>query len=60
MKRAMDSASSDAVRSELVAIDAAGRLVIPRQFRRALGIRGPQQLLVGMEGNTLRVSTTDE
>jgi len=27
--------------------------------RKALGISGPQQLLVGLEGNTLRVTTTD-
>lgn len=45
--------------SERITIDAAGRLVVPRKFRKAMGIRGPQQLVVGLEGDTLRLRTTD-
>lgn len=59
MIQAVNNPAGDTVRSELVAIDGAGRLVVPGKFRKALGIRGPQQLLVGLEGNALRVSTTD-
>ena len=43
--------------AERVTIDAAGRLVVPARFRRALGIRGRQQLLVGLEGDTIRLRT---
>ena len=59
MTQAVNNPAGDTVRSELVAIDGAGRLVVPGKFRKALGISGPQQLLVGLEGNALRVSTTD-
>ncbi|WP_419942481.1 AbrB/MazE/SpoVT family DNA-binding domain-containing protein [Candidatus Palauibacter sp.] len=43
--------------TERVTIDEAGRLVVPARFRRALGIRGRQQLLVGLEGDTIRLRT---
>lgn len=40
-----------------VTIDEAGRLVIPARFRRALDIRGRQELVVGLEGDTIRLRT---
>ncbi|WP_420633791.1 AbrB/MazE/SpoVT family DNA-binding domain-containing protein [Candidatus Palauibacter sp.] len=43
--------------TERVTIDEAGRLVLPSRFRKALDIRGRQQLIVGLEGDTIRVRT---
>ncbi|WP_420461574.1 AbrB/MazE/SpoVT family DNA-binding domain-containing protein [Candidatus Palauibacter sp.] len=43
--------------TERVTIDEAGRLVVPARFRRALDIRGRQQLVVGLEGDTIRLRT---
>lgn len=45
--------------AERVAIDAAGRLVVPARFRRAMGIRGPGAVVVGMVGDSLRIHTVD-
>ncbi|WP_423927877.1 AbrB/MazE/SpoVT family DNA-binding domain-containing protein [Candidatus Palauibacter sp.] len=43
--------------TERVTIDEAGRLVVPARFRKALDIRGRQQLVVGLEGDTIRLRT---
>ena len=45
--------------AERVVIDAAGRLVIPARFRRAMGIRGRDTVVVGMVGDSLRIHTVD-
>ena len=45
--------------TERVVIDAAGRLVVPARFRRAMGIRGRGTVVVGMVGDSLRVHTVD-
>ena len=45
--------------TERVVIDAAGRLVVPARFRRAMGIRGRDTVIVGMVGDSLRVHTVD-
>ena len=45
--------------AERVAIDAAGRLVVPARFRRAMGIRGRGTVVIGMVGDSLRVHTVD-
>lgn len=45
--------------TERVVIDTAGRLVVPARFRRALGIRGRETVVVGMVGDSLRVRTID-
>ncbi len=45
--------------TERVAIDAAGRLVIPARFRRAMGLRGRGTVVVGMAGDRLQVHTVD-
>ena len=45
--------------AERVVIDAAGRLVVPARFRRAMGIRGRGTVVVGMVGDSLRVHTVD-
>ena len=45
--------------TERVVIDAAGRLVVPARFRKALGIRGRETVVVGMVGDSLRVHTVD-
>ena len=42
---------------ERVTIDEAGRLVIPARFRKALDIRGRQEVVVGLQGDTIRVRT---
>ena len=52
-------AAGELVECERVTIDASGRLVVPGKFRKALGIRGPQHLIIGLEGDTLRLRTTD-
>ena len=43
--------------TERVTIDEAGRLVVPARFRRALNIRGRQQLVMRLEGDTIRLRT---
>lgn len=45
--------------AERVVIDAAGRLVVPARFRRAMGIHGRGTVVVGMVGDSLRVHTVD-
>jgi len=45
--------------TERVVIDESGRLVVPARFRRALGIRGRETVVVGMVGDSLRVRTID-
>lgn len=45
--------------TERVVIDGSGRLVVPARFRRALGIRGRETVVVGMVGDSLRVHTVD-
>ncbi len=45
--------------AERVVIDAAGRLVVPARFRRAMGIRGRDTVVVGMVGDSLRIHTVD-
>ncbi len=45
--------------TERVAIDAAGRLVVPARFRRAMGLRGRGTVVVGMVGDSLHVHTVD-
>ncbi len=45
--------------AERVVIDAAGRLVVPARFRRAMGIRGRGTVVVGLVGDSLRVHTVD-
>ena len=44
---------------ERVVIDAAGRLVVPARFRRAMRISGRGTVVVGMVGDSLRVHTVD-
>ncbi|MCY3679523.1 MAG: MraZ N-terminal domain containing protein [Gemmatimonadetes bacterium] len=41
--------------TERVVIDESGRLVVPARFRKALGIRGRETVVVGMVGDSLRV-----
>ena len=45
--------------TERVVIDESGRLVVPARFRRMLGIRGRETVVVGMVGDSLRVRTID-
>lgn len=45
--------------AERVAIDAAGRLVVPARFRKAMGIRGRGAVVVEMVGDGLRIHTVD-
>jgi len=43
--------------TEHVAIDDAGRLILPARFRKALGIRGRTELVVSLEGDAVRLRT---
>ena len=45
--------------TERVVIDESGRLVVPARFRKALGIRGRETVVVGVVGDSLRVRTVD-
>ena len=45
---------------QFVALGAAGRLVIPVEFRRALGMKPGDKLMVRLEGNELRIYTRRE
>jgi AbrB family looped-hinge helix DNA binding protein len=47
-------------RRQFVELGAAGRLVIPVEFRRALGMKPGERLMVRMEGNELRICTQRE
>lgn len=38
-------------------VDAAGRLVVPAQFRAALGFRTRQKVVLTLEGDTIRITT---
>jgi AbrB family looped-hinge helix DNA binding protein len=42
-----------------VPVDDAGRVVVPAQIRRALGIQGGQQLSISLEGDVIRLQTVD-
>ncbi|MDE2719754.1 hypothetical protein [Candidatus Palauibacter polyketidifaciens] len=53
-----DSMPDSVPDTERVTIDEAGRLVVPARFRRALDIQGRQQLIMGLEGDTIRLRTT--
>ena len=66
IKKETPNSSSDALpdpmsdplpNTERVMIDEAGRLVVPARFRRALDIQGRQQLIMGLEGDTIRLRT---
>jgi len=64
MKKATDPHSptpdgSDGRQSRRVRIDPAGRVVVPAGFRKALGIRGGQELLLSMDDGVLRLRTID-
>lgn len=52
-----DPMSDPLPNTERVTIDEAGRLVVPARFRRALNIQGREQLLMGLEGDTIRLRT---
>ena len=45
--------------AERVAIDAAGRLVVPARFRKAMGIRGRGAVVIEMVGDSLRIHTVE-
>ena len=45
--------------AERVAIDAAGRLVVPARFRKALGIPGRGAVVVEMVVDSLRIHTVE-
>jgi len=52
-----DSMPDSVPDTERVTIDEAGRLVVPARFRRALDIQGRQQLIMALEGDTIRLRT---
>ena len=41
-------------------ISQGGRIVIPGRFRKALGVAVGSEVVVRLEGNTVRVMTTDQ
>ncbi len=45
--------------TEHVAIDEAGRVVLPARFRKALGIRGRTELVASLEGDAVRLRTVE-
>lgn len=51
--------SEPPIPSERVSIDAAGRVVVPARFRRALGLRGGQSLVIGLQGDAITMRTID-
>ena len=38
-------------------VDGAGRLVVPAQFRAALGFQSRQKVVLTLEGDTIRITT---
>ncbi len=38
-------------------VNSSGRVVIPAEFRRALGIRDGDEVLISLDGGTIRIST---
>ncbi len=45
--------------SATTVVDAAGRLVVPARFRAALGFRARQEVLLTLEGASIRVTTAE-
>ena len=54
-----DSAPGENRKSRRVRIDAAGRVVVPAGFRKALGIRNGQELLMSLDEGFVRLQTID-
>ena len=52
-------AGSEGRQSRRVRIDPAGRVVVPAGFRKALGIRSGQELLLSLDDGVLRLQTID-
>ena len=64
MKKATDPPSptpdeSAGRQSRRVRIDPAGRVVVPAGFRKALGIRSGQELMLSLDDGVLRLQTID-
>ncbi len=45
------------VQATSTVVDAAGRLVVPAQFRAALGFQTRQKVVLTLEGDTIRITT---
>lgn len=45
--------------AERVSVDDAGRIVVPAKFRKALGIKGGQELTISMEGDGIKLRTLE-
>lgn len=45
--------------TEHVAIDEAGRVVLPVRFRKALGMQGRTELVASLEGDAVRLRTVE-
>ena len=57
----MDLASSQQqpLLAQGVRIDRAGRIVVPANIRKALGIRGGQKLTISLDGDAIKLVTVD-
>ncbi len=53
MATAVDQTSTSTV------VDAAGRLVVPAPFRAALGFRPRQEVVLTLDGSSIRVTTAE-
>ncbi len=58
--RTPGASDGGARQSRRVRIDPAGRVVVPAGFRKALGLRGGQELLVSLDDGVLRFQTIDK
>ena len=47
------------VESASTVVDAAGRLVVPAAFRAALGFRPRQEVVLTLEGTSIKITTTE-
>ena len=56
---APDSASGQGRKSRRVRVDPAGRVVVPAGFRKALGIRNGQEVLMSLGDGFVRLQTID-
>ena len=57
MKR--DPARAAELRSRRVRVDGAGRIVVPAEFRKALGVRPGQEILMSLDDGFIRLQTID-
>ncbi|MBI4305493.1 MAG: AbrB/MazE/SpoVT family DNA-binding domain-containing protein [Chloroflexi bacterium] len=48
------------MKTNLAKIDQTGRVLIPAEYRKAMGVKAGDQVIVVLEGNSVRVLTVEQ